>query len=373
MHILILNWRDIKNPSSGGAELLTHEMAKRWVEQNHQVTLFTSRFKKSKATEIVDGVKIVREGNPDLRSLFSSVHFNAYRYYKKYAQGKVDIVIDEIHGIPFFTPLYVKEKKIALMCEVAHNIWDKVFPFPWNRIGKFTERLSLIFYRNIQFLTISKSSKQDLQLRGIAQRQITVLPMGISRVSMKHIEKEKNLTVIFVARLSKTKGIEDALKAMAIIVNKFKDAKLWIVGKGDGAYISYLNTIVDTLKISKNVIFWNFISQTKKFELMALSHLIISPSMREGFGLTIPEAGSVGTPAVVYDVAGLRDVVRNGVNGIIVKKSPEALAKGIEEIFTNKSKYRALCYGAKKESRTYDWSKTAEVALNILDSKQPAG
>ena len=82
MHILILNWRDIKNPSSGGAELLTHEMAKRWVEQNHQVTLFTSRFKKSKATEIVDGVKIVREGNPDLRSLFSSVHFNAYRYYK---------------------------------------------------------------------------------------------------------------------------------------------------------------------------------------------------------------------------------------------------------------------------------------------------
>lgn len=368
MNILIFNWRDLKNPSSGGAEILTHEMAKRMAGQNHQVTLFTSRFKNSKQTEVVDGVKIVRGGNPDLRSLFNSVHFRAYQYYKKYAQGRIDIVIDEMHGMPFFTPLYVKEKKIVLICEVAHNVWDSVFPFPWNRIGKLAERLSLSLYKNTQFLTISKSTKQDLQLHGIAQRQITVLPMGILRVNIKHQEKEKNPTVIYVARLNKMKGIEDAFEAMKIVVAKFKDAKLWIVGRGEEHYVSYLNTMINKLRIYKNVVFWNFISQEKKFELMARSHIIISPSIREGFGLTIPEAGSVGTPAVAYNVPGLRDVIKDGVNGVMVKKTPADLARGIEEVYANKSKYKKLCKGAKQESEQYNWDKTAEAALKVINS-----
>jgi len=44
MRILIFNWRDIKNSLAGGAEALTHEHAKRWVEKGHKVALFSSAF-----------------------------------------------------------------------------------------------------------------------------------------------------------------------------------------------------------------------------------------------------------------------------------------------------------------------------------------
>ena len=57
--ILILNWRDIKNPNSGGAEVLTHEMAKRWVLWGHEVTQFSSKFRGAKGEEVVDGVRII--------------------------------------------------------------------------------------------------------------------------------------------------------------------------------------------------------------------------------------------------------------------------------------------------------------------------
>ena len=63
MHILILNWRDPKNPKSGGAEIVTLEHAKAWVKKGHNVTWFTSKFKGSKDTEKIEGINIVRRGN----------------------------------------------------------------------------------------------------------------------------------------------------------------------------------------------------------------------------------------------------------------------------------------------------------------------
>lgn len=106
MKILILNWRDIKNPSSGGAEILTHEVANRLVKWGHQVTQFSSSFPNCLPEEKIDGVKIIRRGHPDARYLLKSVHFFAFWYYLKKFRGKFDVVIDEAHGLPFFTPLY---------------------------------------------------------------------------------------------------------------------------------------------------------------------------------------------------------------------------------------------------------------------------
>ncbi len=54
MNILILNWRDIKNPSSGGAEILTHEIAKQWVAWGNSVIQFSSLFAGAKSEEIID-------------------------------------------------------------------------------------------------------------------------------------------------------------------------------------------------------------------------------------------------------------------------------------------------------------------------------
>src|SRR3989344_2724176 len=115
MKVLILNWRDIKNPQSGGAEILTHEIAKRLVKKGNSVTLFCSKYPGAKEREVLDGVEIIRQGYPDARLLLSSVHYKAFKFYRSKMMGKVDLVVDEIHGVPFFTPLYVKEKKIALI------------------------------------------------------------------------------------------------------------------------------------------------------------------------------------------------------------------------------------------------------------------
>lgn len=367
MRILILNWRDIKNPSSGGAEILTQEIAKRWVKLGHDVTQFSSIFPGCKKEETIDGVKIIRRGHPDFRYFFTSVHFLAFLYYRKEVKSKFDVVIDEVHGIPFFTPWYVKEKKVVLICEVAGNLWVRIFGKFFGTLGIITEKFYLRYvYTSIPYFTISESTKKDLIRNGVGENSITVLPMGLNvEGGTTNEKKEKELTLIFVGRLMRTKGIEDTLLVLKEIHKYNSRAMLWIVGRGDRKYEAFLKKKTQDLGISDNVTFFGFVSEKKKFDLLSRSHFLIHPSVHEGFGLTIPEAGYVGTPVLAYNSPGLRDIVKNNKNGILLSKnSPKVLVREALRVSKDVSLYKMLCKGAKEEAKKYNWDTTAKVALS---------
>lgn len=368
MKILILNWRDINNPTSGGAEILTHEIAKQLVKLGNQVVQFSSFFPGAHHKEIIDNVEIIREGNADIRSLFASVHFQAFLFYRR-KKGEFDVVIDEVHGVPFFTPWYVSGRKIVLICEVAGSLWIKVFGLFFGLLGRMVEKFYLfLVYKNIQFFTISDSTKRDLIKDGVKKKNIVILPMGINVPrNIEDVKKEKEKTLIFVGRLTVAKGIEEALSALREVIRKNMSVKLWVVGRGEAGYIQKLKIICKRLQIEDNVTFYGFVPESKKFTLLARAHLLIHPSLREGFGLTIPEAGYVGTPVVAYNSPGLRDIVKNGKNGILVlENSPKSLANTSMQILSDDLLYQKLCQGARKEACQYTWDNTVSIMLDNL-------
>src|SRR5690349_1570411 len=130
MNILIFSWRGIGHPHEGGAEYSTHEHAKGWVKLGHTVTLFTSSFENGSSHETIDGVEIIRSGAQAL-----GVQINAFIWYIFGAHPKYDLVIDQFHGLPFFTPLFVKTKKLGFIHEAAKEVWRlNPWPKPFNLI-----------------------------------------------------------------------------------------------------------------------------------------------------------------------------------------------------------------------------------------------
>lgn len=99
LRVLWLNWRDIRNPEAGGAEVFTHEVAKRLVEGGWGVTLFTSTFPGGAREEELEGVEVVRRGGR------FSVYGKAKDYCRKFVND-FDVVVDEINTRPFMTPRY---------------------------------------------------------------------------------------------------------------------------------------------------------------------------------------------------------------------------------------------------------------------------
>lgn len=368
MNILVFSWRDIKHPLAGGAEQVDHEHHKGWIEAGHNVTLFTSFFIGGKKNEDLDGVKVIRRGNQIL-----GVHFEAFFWYLFQKHDKFDLVVDEFHGIPFFTPLYINIPKLAVLQEVAREVWfknDLHFPINYlvGYIGYFLEPLIFLFYRNAVFMVGSNSAKVELNKVGIPIANIRIIPHGVVLALPKKIpKKEKINTIIYLGALAKDKGIEDAIKTFGIL-NRDDKWQFWIVGKGGNDYVKKLKDLCFKFGIEKNTKFWGFVSQQRKFELLAKSHIMINPSLLEGFGLVNIEANVVGTPVVAYNSPGLVDSVKDGVNGIIVAKNdPVNLALSLKKLIENPKVYTKLSKTAKEWVKNFSWNTSGKLSLALIE------
>jgi glycosyltransferase involved in cell wall biosynthesis len=365
MNILVLSWRDPKHPLAGGAEQVMHEHMKGWVGAGHKVTLFSSEVTGLPGEETLDGIKIIRKGDQYL-----GVKIAAFFYWINHKRN-YDFVVDQFHGIPFFTPWYVGKPKLAVLQEVAKRVWllnELPIPFNWivGLLGYFFEPLLFLFYRKVPFMVGSESAKNDLIKFGIPSKNITVVSHGVVvRMPLPFPKKEKIKTVIFLGALAKDKGIEDAIRAFSII-NKKGKFQFWIVGKGSPQYLTYLISLGKKLGIGAKVKFWGFVDQGKKFELLAKSHLLVNPSVHEGWGLVNIEANAVGTPVVAYNSAGLTDSVKDGYSGIILKKNTSGeLASTIQNLLNDHYKYEKMQKDAILWSNNFSWQKSRKLSLDL--------
>lgn len=360
--ILILNWRDIKNPSAGGAEILTHEMAKLWVAWGHSVIQISAKFHGARDKETIDGVTVIRMGR------WWSVHVLAFFYYLKNLRGDIGVIIDEVHGIPFFAAVYESRKTILFVCEVADKLFFHVFPSPLAFLGVMLERIYFKLYKNIPALAISPSTKEDLIARGFKKKNITVLPMGLTiPKGIKKFPKEKNPTIIYLSRINKRKGIEDAIESFRIIHEPFPNTRLWIVGSGMPEYVKKIKNKIKNYRLSEFVTFFGFVDEKRKFELLSRAHFLIFPSIHEGWGLVIAEAAICGTPSAVYNVAGVKDVVRSGERGIVAEKNrPDLLAKSVIRYLRNDKLYKGLLSKIKSFESEIGWEDTARTAFSVI-------
>lgn len=370
MKILILSWRGPKHPNAGGAEIATHEHAKGWVKADNEVTLFTSSYVSAKREETVDGVKIIRRGRQVL-----GVHFEAVKWYLFENHDDFDLVVDQFHGIPFFTPLYIKEKKLAFIHEVTKEVWRlNPWPWPFKQIaafigGVFEPLVFKLLYKDIPFMTVSQSTKHDLVNWGIPQRNITVIHNGINISKKKLPPKEKKKTAIFLGSISKDKGIEDAIKIFYEIDNLEKGWQFWVVGKSDLRYLKTIQRLAINLGIFNKIIFFGYVMESKKFELLSKAHILVNPSIREGWGLVVIEAGSVGTPTVGYNVAGLRNSVLNGKTGLLSQPTnTKALTIKIVKLTNDKLRLREMSRNAYSWSKKFRWKNACWESLKLIES-----
>lgn len=367
MRILVFSWRDPKHPLAGGAEQVMHEHMKGWVEAGNKVTLLASSFENSTSTEELDGIKIIRSGYQYL-----GVQVAGFLYYLQHSH-KYDLIVDQFHGIPFFTPLFVRKPKIAVIQETAREVWFlNPLPFPINFIiglvGYLIEPVIFLFYRSTIFMTGSKSAKQDIKKMGIPEKNINIIPHGvIIRLPHPMPDKEQIPTIIFLGMLSKDKGIEDAIRCFSLL-KKVGQYQFWVVGRAETTeYKNQIIKLVKDLNIQKDVTFFGFISQEKKFELLARAHVLINPSVKEGWGLVNIEANSLGVPVVAYLSRGLIDSVNDGVSGILCSQNtPSELAENINRLFNDQVLYKLLSRGAVAWSNNFSWKKSTAMSLELI-------
>ena len=341
----------------GGAEVFTREVLKRWAESGHDITLFASKFEGSHDEEVVDGVRIVRQGGK------FTVYWKAKKFYAEYfSKERHDVIIDEINTRPFLTPKFVRngESIVALIHQLAREYWFLETRFPISFLGYyFFEERWLRNYAKIPTVTVSNSTKKDLVDLGF--ERVFVVGEGLNfKPLQKLAEKECYPVIVFAGRLKKAKRPDHAIKAFKIVRRTVPNAELWIIG--DGYFRDKLMEIV-----CEGVRFFGFLSNEERRNLTKKAWVLVNPSVREGFGLNVVEANALGVPCLAYDVAGLRDAVIDSETGLLVKSGDvEALAEAVVQVLTSDVLRIRLSEKALAYSRSFSWDNVADEFMNVV-------
>lgn len=361
MRILVLNWRDINHPEAGGAEVHLHQILKR-VAHQHRVVLVSSRFAGCHRSEIVDGIEIVRIGSN------SSFNFAAlWQYLTRLRHEDFDVVVDDISKVPLFTPLYVKRPLVAIIHMRHKNIFFKELPLPMALYAYLLERLMPLVYRRSPLITGSGSSslENELLAMGIPQDNINLVHTAIdhSLYRPNTSSVDESLTLYF-GRIKPYKQVDRLVRAFGIVSQTLPQVKLMIAGKGDDAQ---LRSLVARLGLNDSVSFSGEVSEEEKVKILQRAWVLVTPSMREGWGLTVTEANACGTPCIAYDVPGLRDSIRDGETGLLVPHGDiNALAEAIVKVLSDGKLRAKLSRNAIEWASNFSWDKTAEEFERVL-------
>lgn len=317
------------------------------------MTLFTSGFPGGAEEETVDGVNIVRGGGR------FTVYRTAKRYYRE-TKVRFDVVIDEINTVPFLTPRFVNqgERKFALIHQLAREFWYYEMPYPIAWMGDHIfEGHWLEQYRNMTTVTVSESTRKDLI--GLGFNDVRIVPNGLNaQVSSMVPEKTSEPSLVFVGRLKKAKKPQDAVEAFTMLKEKHPHLKLTVIG--DGYMLDAFR------KANTGVEFLGYVDRAIRDDVVARSWAIIVPGVREGWGQVVTDANALGTPAVGYDVPGLRDSIKDGYNGMLTDPSPSALAEGLDRLLSDQPLRMRMSADALKWAEGFSWDRSAAKFEEII-------
>lgn len=371
--ILALSWRDIESPTAGGAEVHTHELLRRIDKRKFRLIHFASYYPREISEKEIDGVYYIRRGN------IISVIWFAFLYYMKNRKN-IDFVVEQCNTHRFFTPLWVNRKKrIFYIHQLTREIWDINLKTPWNKLGRILENTMLRLNRNDFTIALSPSTKKDLVDVGFKEDKIIIIPVGMSFHPWKKENmcvKESSPTFVYVGRYAYYKGIDIAIEAVGKVKEKYRDVKLWILGKKDEEYIEnkllpicrrYNMTWGDS-ESGADIVSWGFVSEEEKLELLSKSTALVFPSIREGWGIPITEAANVGTPSIVFDAPGIRDAVDYGRAGYLCDSNDVVgLTKEMSSVIENKGRYFQLKEQAYEFSSQFLWENSENMLEQFLE------
>ena len=138
---------------------------------------------------------------------------------------------------------------------------------------------------------------------------------------------------------------------------------MWIIGDG------YFRKKLESFK-KDDVTFYGYVSNEKKYELLSRAHIILVPGVREGWGQVVTEANAMGTPAIGYNVPGLRDSIRHLETGItVMEKTPAAMAQHAISLLRDSDRLSRYSNNALDFSRQFSWDKTVNLFEKVLNNQ----
>ena len=204
-------------------------------------------------------------------------------------------------------------------------------------------------------LSVSKYVKSRW-LKMVNLKNIYVAENGVRSDYFRPLRKAKKYDIVFVGRLIKIKGVDYLIRAVNILKKGGINLKIAIVGKGPE--MDRLKALSKKLWLNQSVSFLGQRTSDELVELYNSANVSVLPSYdREGILMTMLESASCGTPVITTTNCSMREFIKNGKNGILIKShDASSLAEAIKLIYNDNKLRERFSKNARTEIiNNWDW------------------
>lgn len=334
--------------------------------------------------ETLNGIEIIRFKY----SSFAPIGFQFSLPLTRYlAKSKVDIV----HLQGFFKlpnvilnagACRIVHKPTILTTHALHETLSMLSEVYHSSLRSLGTRTLKAFLNSITyFIALSNIDVVALTKLGVDLRKIRHIPNGIDLEKFKSCKLTTNVLekyqinsdtqiILCVSRIARNKGIHNFIVAASEVTKKFDNLIFIVVGKTfDELYKRELTKLLKKLKLTKQFIFTDHISDHELINLYNVSRMMVLPSLKETLPLVILEAMAVGCPVIATSVGGIPEMISNEENGILVKpNNPEEIAKWIIKLLENQNLVHAIVKKSQENVKRYSWKEVAKKTLEVYHS-----
>lgn len=243
--------------------------------------------------------------------------------------------------------------------------------------------------READLLVVNSTSigKEIAQVYGAAPERVKLLHPGIDPVACQSIQGETRLAAFrgaladpekvlltYTGRLDLEKGIDALINGFALLKRRYPDVRLAIAGRG--MLRPTIDEHVRRLGLEEDVMFCGYLEGQVLRSFYSVSDVHVCPSRYEPFGLVALEAMAVGTPVVVSNTGGLRDIVTTTkVGRKFEPNDPQSLADSLFELVAHPKLRRQVGEAGRKHvEEKFSWATLARTAVihyeKALESKK---
>ncbi len=363
IRILLLNERDMEHPKAGGAEIHVERLFSRLAARGHRVVHYSSSFRRAPRRAVRHGIEIERFGS--LPAYYAGMPLRVARAGRS---GDFELVVECLNKLPFYSPLYAGIPVLALCHHLFGEVAFDQVAWPIAAAVQTAERGIPLAYRDTDFLAISASTRDDLVARGIAASRIRTSYPGIDPPDLAADPAASRAPrIAYVGRLEAYKRIDLMLEAAALLVPRFPELEIFVIGRGPER--DRLAERARRLGLAERTRFTGFVEDSERDALLASARACVFPSQKEGFGLTVIEANALATPVVARDAPGLRDSIRDGETGrLVAGDDPAVWAQALAPLLEQGEDALAMRRRALDWSKRFDWDRAADELLAAIEA-----